>query len=412
MIKGEKNNIDLSFEDMQFLLALYETQSLTQTAGDMRLSMGAASRRLSHVREVFGDELFVRSGLSMLPTSRMRELRDRLAELVDQTRRLLNPEPLELHEMNRVVRFISADNGIATLLSAAVERFYNAVPNSRFAIEPLDVRVLERLRANEADMAFFPATELPPDFHSLRIYRSKKGILVRDGHPVIEAYEKAGVMTWELLNRWPAVCVTAGMKDGGAKSVEGRRVGVVLPYFLTVPYVVARTDFTFEGPLITLRRFMMDSQFQFRILPMPEESGPFEPRLVWHHCSHTDPFLQWVRGLVVDAARSEARLLGVIDTSEEYGALLDGVEDGVRPVAERLDGDNGLALLQAQDALDVVGVEARAGDAGEVHGGCGHIDGLNLGAHVDDHAARAHFLELFGCPGGVPEFFNDALAEA
>ena len=48
MIKGEKNNIDLSFEDMQFLLALYETQSLTQTAGDMRLSMGAASRRLSH----------------------------------------------------------------------------------------------------------------------------------------------------------------------------------------------------------------------------------------------------------------------------------------------------------------------------------------------------------------------------
>ena len=32
MIKGEKNNIDLSFEDMQFLLALYETQSLTQTA--------------------------------------------------------------------------------------------------------------------------------------------------------------------------------------------------------------------------------------------------------------------------------------------------------------------------------------------------------------------------------------------
>lgn len=153
----------------------------------------------------------------MLPTSRMRELRDRLAELVDQTRRLLNPEPLELHEMNRVVRFISADNGIATLLSAAVERFYNAVPNSRFAIEPLDVRVLERLRANEADMAFFPATELPPDFHSLRIYLLEKGILVRDGHPVIEAYEKAGVMTWELLNRWPAVCVTCGVKDGGAK---------------------------------------------------------------------------------------------------------------------------------------------------------------------------------------------------
>ena len=109
------------------------------------------------------------------------------------------------------------------------------------------MRVLERLRANEADMVILSCDGLPPDFHSLRIYRSKKGILVRDGHPVIEAYEKAGVMTWELLNRWPAVCVTAGMKDGGAKSVEGRRVGVVLPYFLTVPYVVARTDLRSRG---------------------------------------------------------------------------------------------------------------------------------------------------------------------
>ena len=252
MIKGEKDRIDLSFEDMQFVLALYKTQSLTQTASDMGLSMGAASRRLAHVREVFGDELFVRSGQAMLPTSRMRDLKDRLAELVAQTRRLLKPDPLELHDMSRAVRLISADNGIATLLSAAVERFF----------------------------------------------------------------EKTGAMTQELLRRRPAVCVNVGMRDGGSSGVAGRRVGVTVPYFLTVPYVVSRTDFTFEGPLITLRRFMKDTQFNFRILPMPQESAPFEPRLVWHHCTHTDPFLQWVRGLVVDAARSEARLLGVIDPSE------------------------------------------------------------------------------------------------
>lgn len=315
MIKGEKDKIDLSFEDMQFALALYKTQSLTQTAADMGLSMGAASRRLAHVRKVFDDELFVRSGQAMLPTSRMRELKERLAELVAQTRRLLNPDPLEIHDISRAVRLISADNGIATLLSSAVERFYNAVPNSRFVIEPLDAKVLERLRSAEADMAFYPAEEVPPDFHSLRLYRSKKGILVRDGHPIVEAFEKKGVMTWELLKRWPVVSVNVGMKDGA--NVEGRRVGVTVPYFLTVPYVVSRTNFTFEGPLITLRRFMKDTQFNFRILPMPEESPPFEPRLVWHHCTHTDPFLQWVRGLVVDAARSEARLLGVIDPQED-----------------------------------------------------------------------------------------------
>ncbi len=316
MTKAEKDTIDLSFEDMRFLLVLYDTQSLTQTASRLELSMGAASRRLAHAREIFSDELFVRSGLLMLPTVRMRELRDRLADLVMQTRRLLNPDPTDLRDTSRIVRIISADNGIATLLSAAVEHFYREVPGSRLAIEPLDVNVLERLRDNEADMAFFPAPELPPDFHSLKLYRSKKGILVREGHPVIEAWERDGVMTWELLNRWPAVGVNIGNRDGAAWGADGRRLGVTVPYFLTVPYVLARTDFTFEGPLITLRRFMKDTQFRFRILPMPEETPPFEPRLVWHHCTHTDPFLQWVRGLVADAARSEARLLGVLEAEE------------------------------------------------------------------------------------------------
>ena len=53
-------NIDLSYEDMQFLLKLFDTQSLTLTASALELSMGAASRRLGHMREVFADELFVR----------------------------------------------------------------------------------------------------------------------------------------------------------------------------------------------------------------------------------------------------------------------------------------------------------------------------------------------------------------
>lgn len=60
-----KKHIDLCYEDVQFALKLFETQSLTLTAQAFGFSMGAASRRLAHVREVFGDELFVRSGLTM-----------------------------------------------------------------------------------------------------------------------------------------------------------------------------------------------------------------------------------------------------------------------------------------------------------------------------------------------------------
>ena len=65
-----------------FLVTVAKTKSLTTAASQYGISMGAASRRLSHLREVFDDELFIRSGVTMLPTMRMRRLLPRVLDLL------------------------------------------------------------------------------------------------------------------------------------------------------------------------------------------------------------------------------------------------------------------------------------------------------------------------------------------
>lgn len=311
---------DLRYEDLQFILTLYETQSLTQSALIHELSMGAASRRLSHAREVFGDELFVRSGMQMLPTARMRELALPVRELMKQTRRLFDKDEFDLRTSTRSVRIISVDNGISTLLNHAVGRFFKLAPNASCSVVPLDTRVFERLRQGEADMAFYPIAEVPADFHELVLYRSRFGILVREGHPLIAEYEKKGEMTTEMLAPWRAVANAWGMNvDETERTRWQQQVGFGMPYFLVAPYIVSQTDFTFAAPAMTLLRFAQDKQFKLRILPAPKESALFCPRLIWHHSTHRDPFLQWVRGLIVDSCREEARKFGVIDTEDAEG---------------------------------------------------------------------------------------------
>ena len=73
---------DLSLEELRFLVTVAKTKSLTTAASQYGISMGAASRRLSHLREVFDDELFIRSGVTMLPTMRMRRLLPRVLDLL------------------------------------------------------------------------------------------------------------------------------------------------------------------------------------------------------------------------------------------------------------------------------------------------------------------------------------------
>ena len=310
-----KKHIDLCYEDVQFALKLFETQSLTLTAQAFGFSMGAASRRLAHVREVFGDELFVRSGLTMLPTNRMRELRPQLIDLINRTQALFSANRFDLKSSTRNVRIIAADNAVATLINGAIGRFYEAAPLCRLTILPLDTHLYDRMCDGEADMAFFPLSGIPADFHELILYRTRRGIMVRNGHPLAAVYDKNGRITAEDLKPWRAVKLEFGgqlANPVGSTGLE-QPTGMTVPYILSVPYVVSQTDFTFSAPLITLRRFTMDTQFKFRILPMPESHSLFAPRIVWHHSTHTDPFLQWVRGLIADAARTEAKSLGLLE---------------------------------------------------------------------------------------------------
>ena len=76
--------------------------------------------------------------------------------------------------------------------------------------------------------------------------------------------------------------------------------------------MLEQTDFTYMAPVITLMYFVKQSAYKLRMLPAPPEVAPFTPCIIWHHGSHTDPFLQWVRAVIADGCRNEARRLGAI----------------------------------------------------------------------------------------------------
>ena len=309
---------DLSFDELRFLTTLWETRSLTTAAARHRISMGSASRRLAHLREVFDDELFVRSGLVMLPTGRMRALYPRVENVLRSSQSLFSQESFDLANTRRIVRILSVDNGVMTLMNEAIGRFYKSAPNASISIRSIDEQLFERLREGAADMALYPIQNVPKDFHVLELYKTRRGLLVREGHPLIERYNKKGIVTVEDLAEFRKVDITFSgapmwSQSGNAAAVAScQECAFTMPFFLAVPYVLAQTNFTYMAPVITLMHFVRQSNLKLRMLPAPPEVEPFTPCIIWHHGSHTDPFLQWVRAVIVDACRNEARRLGAV----------------------------------------------------------------------------------------------------
>lgn len=308
---------DLSLEDLRFLVTLAKARSLTTAAMQHGLSMGSASRRLAHMREVLEDELFIRSGLEMLPTARMRDLLPKLLDLLSMGASLTSREGFDLADTRRAIRLLAVDNAMMTILPDAVSQIAREAPNATLEVSPVTSDLFELLRTGRADLAIYPLRSVPRDFHRLALYPSRRSVLVREGHPLIARYEAAGRLKLEDLRAYRHIGMSLpGAPDSAAlvPQVSDFEVALSMPYFLGVPHVIAGTDYVFVAPAVTLMHFLRYPGAKLRMLPAPEEIAAFDPAIIWHHGTHTDPFLQWVRAVILQSARAEAKRFDAIES--------------------------------------------------------------------------------------------------
>lgn len=307
---------DLSLEELRFFVTLMQTRSLTAAAHRHGMSMASASRRLARLREALDDELFVRSGAEMVPTARTRDLLPRVLDLLAAGASLLPRGSAELSEVRRTVRILSVDGALISILPEAVRRITREAPHVTVDIRSIGPDLFEQLRSGSADIALYPLPAVPKDFHVLELYRSRRGVLVREGHPLLARYEETGRITLEDLRPYRHITMNfEGASDFSPALYRqyGFETVVTLPYFTGAPAVIRDTDFVYLAPVAILMPFLRMPQLGLRMLPAPDDIASFTPALLWHHATHTDPFLQWVRAVIVQNAREEARRFNAVE---------------------------------------------------------------------------------------------------
>ena len=179
---------ELSYHDFMFLLSLSKTQNLAQSARDLAFSSSSASRRLAHLRGVFHDDLFVRSGQVMVPSPRMLELLPQMECLLEETSSLFERSVFDIAQSERMLRVAVSDHLFHSPFTRAIlHSFFTAAPRAIFSMQPSDNHIFERLRENTIDMAFYIGSEIPKEeFRMVELYRGRYGIFVRSDHPLVE----------------------------------------------------------------------------------------------------------------------------------------------------------------------------------------------------------------------------------
>ena len=124
-------NNHLSAELLQFLLQLYEQGSLSKACSRLGISQPAGSRLLSTLREIFHDELFLKTRTGMVPSERCERLIPNAEKTLQSLLALTQEEIFDPARLTKNFRLGIVDNAFFSIFLPVVNEIQRAAPGLR-----------------------------------------------------------------------------------------------------------------------------------------------------------------------------------------------------------------------------------------------------------------------------------------
>ena len=298
------NSNELQVSLMVFFKALMENRSMMQSAEELGISPAKASRSLTKLRLIFKDPLFIRTRREMAPTAKAKKIFPLLVDLIYQLEN--SPIDLDVDQFRGTIRISAVDNGVMMFISPTIGKILEHAPQLKVEVSPLNTNVYERIESGSLDMAIYPDTILPSDFHEAILYEDYYVTVVHRDHPLANYAKSNKIPSVEEVNRYQKVEVV--VRGSENQSLEEQiyanqlqKTCVSTPYFFSVPFLLSNCALTATLTYSTARALCQCAPIV--ILPAPKPYKTYKARLIWHHRTHHDPILKWVRQLIIDGAK-------------------------------------------------------------------------------------------------------------
>ncbi|SEN11155.1 DNA-binding transcriptional regulator, LysR family [Stigmatella aurantiaca] len=297
--------VDLSRVNLNLLVALdalLTEASVTKAAARLGLTQSALSHALRQLREVFGDALLIRGRGGMVLTPRAQQLAVPIRRGLLELQRALHDEPL-FEPSTAVHRFTLAtsDYFASIILPPLLALLRTEAPKVDLDVRPVDERrTPELLESGAVDLVIQAFPTPAPALRQQKLFEEGFSCIVRQDHPEVNRrLELAQYL------RLPHVLISPRGEGEGivdqvlAKQGLSRRIALRLPFFLTAPLVITRSDLVLTAPRRMVEGFAQAWRLQVLKPPLPLPT--FNTVQLWHERYEDDPAHRWLRDALMRA---------------------------------------------------------------------------------------------------------------
>lgn len=292
---------DLDLNLIPYLVAMEDTRNVSRAAERLGVSQPRVSTALGRLREYFGDPLFVRTSRGMEPTPRALALipaaRDALVRI---EKGMLEAQDFDPATTTRTFSLALSDVGEIVFLPRLLQLFAERAPRASLRSVSLPPAQVERgLESGDVDLAvgYFPDLTAS-NFFQQRLFTHRFICLMRSNHPQVN--EKLTLE--QFLSLGHAVVRAEGRSQEVLerfleKKRLHRRAVLETPHFMSLPFILARTDLVATVPHAIGFAYVAEHA-SIKLVEPPIPLPRFDLKQHWHRKFNNDVRTGWLRSVV------------------------------------------------------------------------------------------------------------------
>ena len=283
--------VDLNL--LHILQALLEERHVTRAGNRCFLSQSAMSRAFERLREMFKDDLLIRTGRTYQRTVRGERLLRDLENFLPRIAAMIRGEAFETEKSREKIRLALTDFASMVLLPALARRMRTYAPNMTLEVVGWHDRVYDDIESGRIDVALTPIP-VPASLQGEVLFEE-------DFVCVLGSQRKRPASRLTLKQYLDAPHAIVNVLAGQQTLVDRplaelglrRRVALIVPFFVPATLAILDTDLIVTIP----RRLAQSIQTMRRlsIVKPPAAIRSFPYLMVWHPRLTGDLAQAWFR---------------------------------------------------------------------------------------------------------------------
>ncbi|AZZ93508.1 LysR family transcriptional regulator [Hahella sp. KA22] len=285
----------LEIHHLRTLDALYRFGNISAAAESLDLSQQAISQQLKKLRDILGDQLFVRTGHGMAPTPYAKLIEPHIQQVLTHLHAIPAPEAFSLAKVERTLVISATDYTQKVIVTQLVAELRKAAPKVKVVVANIESANLTRkMRQGEIDLAFTSHGYVPEGLLSEALFTERYLCVSADAGLAGEGeISLERLVARDFIVTSPGTGGFAGSADAWFEQQGLRRnVTISAPSFHIAQEYLRATDMVAFMPS---RLLPCAGLFE---IPLNKYPPGYEVVAAFHPSAKNDPLIMWALSTV------------------------------------------------------------------------------------------------------------------